>query len=360
MEYHTHPTDEIVDVQRTGMMARPNPQIVYITTAGLNVESPCHSYYEYASKIINPNLDTENEQIFVAIFEADQGDDITNVDTWRKANPQLTTYDAGMQSLTSDLKMAQDQPEKMRAFLTKNMNLWVDHKDDGYMDLGKWNKCYDPDFNREDFLSKANVYIGIDLSARVDLTSVGMVAVYNGKFLVEQHTFVPEAKFHERMSRDKVRYDLFEDQGLLTRTDGETVDYAYIRNHVLELTEKYNVVEVCYDSWNSQHLANELTDEGCVMVEIPQRITHLSHPTKTFREFVYEDKIIHMDDGLLRWALNNVVLKIDDQENVMISKSRSMDRIDPVAAVLNAFSRAVYDDQTTDLNAYFTSSDFSF
>lgn len=358
-EYHTHPTDEIVDVQRTGMMARPNPQIIYITTAGLNVESPCHSYYEYCSKILNPNLDTENDNIFVAIYEADAGDDISKFETWQKANPLLTTYEAGIESLKSDLKMAQDQPEKMRAFLTKNMNLWVDHKEDGYMDLSKWNKCYDANLEREEFMRNANIYIGIDLSSRLDLTSVGMVAVYQGKFLVEQHSFVPETKFLERMSRDKVRYDLFEEQGLLSRTDGDSVDYSFVRDYVLSMTKKYNVMEVCYDPWNSTHLANELTEQGCLMVEIPQRITHLSNPTKNFREFVYESKVLHTDDGLLRWALNNVVLKVDDQENIMISKSRSMDRIDPIAAILNAFSRAIYDDQMLDLNTYFMSDGFS-
>ena len=72
-EYHTHPDDEIVDVQRTGMMARPNPQIIYITTAGTNINSACKSYYDYSSRILNPEDDTDNDNIFVAIFEIDEG-----------------------------------------------------------------------------------------------------------------------------------------------------------------------------------------------------------------------------------------------------------------------------------------------
>ncbi|MDR4241505.1 terminase TerL endonuclease subunit, partial [Bacillus mycoides] len=42
------------------------------------------------------------------------------------------------------------------------------------------------------------------------------------------------------------------------------------------------------------------------------------------------------------WALNNAVIKMDDQENIMISKKISKKRIDPAAAVLNAFARAMY------------------
>ena len=44
----------------------------------------------------------------------------------------------------------------------------------------------------------------------------------------------------------------------------------------------------------------------------------------------------------------------------MIGKQVSKDRIDPIAAVINAFSRAMYDDLTVDLNTYIMSDNFSF
>jgi len=67
-----------------------------------------------------------------------------------------------------------------------------------------------------------------------------------------------------------------------------------------------------------------------------------------------------MGDSMLKWALNNAILKLDQQENVMIGKQVSKDRIDPIAAVINAFSRAMYDDLTVDLNTYIMSDNFSF
>ena len=96
------------------------------------------------------------------------------------------------------------------------------------------------------------------------------------------------------------------------------------------------------------------------MVEIPQSLTQLSEPTKRFREYLYDDKIMHADDKLLKWAISNAVLKSDQQENVMIGKQISRDRIDPIAAVINAFARAMYDEYVVDLNNYLLSDDFSF
>lgn len=359
-EYHTHPDDEIVDVQRTGMMARANPQIVYITTAGMNSQSSCREFYTYASTILDPENDTENEQVFIAIYELDEGDDIKDEKMWIKANPLVTTYPEGINSLRSDLKMALDQPSKMRGFMIKNMNLWIDYKEDGYMELSKWNRVEVDPSEKEEFMNGANFYLGIDLSMTTDLTSVGWVAVKNGKFMVGQHSFMPEGKYHERMSRDKVRFDIFRDRGELTTTPGDVVDYGYVKQWVVDFCAEHNVLQIGFDKWNATHFAQELMNEGYPMVEIPQSVTQLSEPTKRFREYVYDNKVVHLGDRLLKWAMSNAVLKEDQQENVMIGKQVSRDRIDPVAAIINAFARAMYDDQVVDLNGYFLSDDFSF
>src|SRR5690625_7866083 len=76
------------------------------------------------------------------------------------------------------------------------------------------------------------------------------------------------------------------------------------------------------------------------MVEIPQSLRQLSGPTKEFRREVYAGNIIHFKDPLLSWAVGNAVQRQDAQENIMLDKSRSTERIDPIAAVINAFSRA--------------------
>lgn len=359
-EYHAHQTNEIVDVQKSGMIARKSPLLVYITTAGFDLNSPCFEMYNYTSDILNPETETENDDIFVAIYELDKDDDVKDERNWQKANPIVATYPEGLQSIRSELKIALDQPEKMRNFLTKNMNVWYEYAENGYMDLSKWNRCEVDAGDMEAFMQGANVYLGIDLSMTTDLTSVGWVAVKGGKFMVGQHSFMPSAKYTERMSKDRTRYDVFRDKGYLTLTEGDIVDYFYVKEWVVDFCSKYNVLQIGFDKWNASHFAQDLMNEGYPMLEIPQSITQLSEPTKKFREAVYEGKVLQMGDSMLRWALNNAILKLDQQENVMIGKQVSKDRIDPIAAVINAFSRAMYDDLTVDLNTYIRSDNFSF
>lgn len=358
-EYKDNQTSELRDTQKTGMIARANPLLVVITTAGFDLSVPCYSDYQYYSRVLDPEDDAENSEIFIAICELDKDDDVKDERNWIKANPIVATYEKGIESLRSELKLALEQPERMRAFLTKNMNMWVDQSEDGFINMKKWNK-QEYDGNVSEFMQGAHVYLGIDASMTTDLTSVGWTAVKDGMFLVGQHSFVPEDKFNERMSRDKVRYDLFVDNGYMTKTEGSVVDYNYMKQYIVDFCKKYNVKEIGYDKWNLTMFAQDMENLGYPMVEIPQSISQLSEPTKKFREKVYDKKLFHDGDPLLRWATNNAITKSDPQENIMIGKNMSKDRIDPIAAVVNSFARAMYDEFTVDLNEYILSDDFGF
>lgn len=349
-EYKDNLTSELRDTQKTGMIARPNRLLIVITTAGFDLSVPCYSDYQYYSRVLNTDDDAENDEIFICIMELDEGDDVKDESNFIKANPIVATYESGMESLRSELKLALEQPERMRAFLTKNMNVWVDQTDNGYMDMKRWNNQAVSFEEYDQFLRGANIYLGVDASMTEDLTSVGWVAVKDGKFMVGQHSFVPEDKFNERMSRDKVRYDLFVQQGYMTKTPGAVVDYLYLKDFVVEFCSKHNVLEIGYDKWNLNMFSQDLMNEGYPMVEIPQGIAHLSEPTKKFRSNVYDKKIFHNGDPLLKWAIGNAVVKSDPQENIMLGKNISRDRIDPIAAPINAFARAMYDELTVDLN----------
>lgn len=359
-EYKDNQTSELKDTQKTGMVARPNRLLVIITTAGFDLDYPAYSDYEYYARVLDPASSEENDELFIAISELDRGDDIKDETNWIKANPIVTSYKEGLDSLRSDAKRAFAQPETMRSFLTKNMNLWVDQKENGYMSLEKWDEQVVDEEFVEDFLVGANLYYGIDLSSTIDLTSLGYVAVKEGKFLVGQHSYTPRDKFQERLSQERARFDLFEMNGELTVTEGSVVDYNYIKNDLLVWAQERGVRQVGFDAWNANLLATELMNEGLEMIEVKQSISALSEATKSFREKVYDGSLYHEDDGLLKWSINNAVEQEDQNGNIKINKSRSKDRVDPLDAILNAYSLAMYDSQVNDMNKAILSDDWTF
>ncbi|PUF85768.1 MULTISPECIES: terminase TerL endonuclease subunit [unclassified Geobacillus] len=350
-EYHAHPTSEIYDVLVSGMGARPQPLMMIITTAGFELQHPCYSVeYQYVSKILDPNNPIENDEYFVMINELDKDDDIKDERNWEKANPILCSYEEGLAYLRGELKTALDVPEKMRNFLTKNMNVWVNMRENGYMDMSKWAAC-GQDFDLS-ILEGLECVVGVDLSAKIDLTSVGFIFKKDGKYIVLGHSFMPEDTLNQKRRTDKVPYDLWVRQGWITATPGAVVDYGFIKAYIKNFTEKYNirVREICADPWNATQFMQDMEAEGYTVIEIRQGIQTLGGPTKDFREQVYSGNLIHNNNPVLTWAISNAVTRQDANENIMLDKSKSSERIDPIAAVINAHVRAMLRDDSIDIN----------
>ncbi|POD82715.1 putative terminase large subunit [Bacillus subtilis subsp. subtilis] len=359
-EYHAHKTSEIYDVLASGMAARAQPLMLIITTAGFELNNPAYRVeYDYVSRILDPNKVEQNEQYFVMINELDKGDDVKDEKNWIKANPIVAANEHGLNYLRGELEVALAVPEKMRNFMTKNMNIWVNMRENGYMDMQAWTDCGSdkiPDLkNRE-------CYVGIDLSKTIDLTAASFIfPLDNGSFAVESHGFMPEDTFHERMKTDNVPYDLWKKRGWLTTTDGAVVDYDYIRAYIKKMEKEngWRIKEIGYDPYNATQFAQQMEADGYTMIEIRQGVATLSEPTKDFRAKVKSKKIIHSKNDLLTWAMGNAVTKVDAQENIMLDKSKSTQRIDPAAALINAYVRASQVERAVDLNAYIQSGAFS-
>lgn len=348
-EYHAHETDEIYNIIDSGMIARAQPLLMIITTAGVNLNNPCYrSEYQYVSKLLDPNSPVENERYFAMVNELDKDeegnliDDIRDEKAWLKANPIAASYPEGIENIRAKLQEALEKPDKMDDFLTKNMNIWINKRAQGYISSDRWAVCGMenlPDINGLD------AYVGVDLSATTDLTSVSIeIPLSDGRFVVLSHSFIPEEKLDERVKTDKMPFDQWARQGWITTTPGAVVDYTFVREYIKAIAETHgvSVKEICYDKYNARHLMQELEADGFVTVEIPQGIRYLSEPTKNFRTKVFEKKIIHNNNPVLSWAVGNAVTRKDAQENIMLDKSKSTDRIDPLAALINAHARAMF------------------
>lgn len=350
-EYHLHDTTEYYDVLTSGMKTRRQPILIIITTAGFELNYPCYrEEYRYVSEILNPDIPIDNDRYFVMINELDKDDegnlidDIKDESVWPKANPIVTLTEVGLESIRDELKVAQDKPEKMRDFLTKTMNVWVNLRSAGYMNMEKWRLC---GISKEKFyrlIHGLEVTVGFDLSATIDLTSTGFeIPLPDGRIAVTSHSFMPEATFFTKMKTDKVPYDVWKKQGWLTLTPGSEVDYRFMVKWVAEFIVKHKLIEkeFCFDRYMATLLAQELTDEGHTVIEIPQGIPTLGIPTKDFRAKAYDKKIVHPFNPVLTWAISNAVTRKDHNENIMLDKSKSIERIDPIASLINAHVRVM-------------------
>lgn len=407
-EYHAHPSSKLFDLMSTAQGQRAQPLMFTITTAGDDVESPCHHEYEYCKLIVEGSVSdkpdaTKNERYFVIIRELDENDDEHDPANWIKANPLRCSTPRGLERLKQqhDEAFGSGIPEKIRAFRVKNLNRWVHGNESSYMGLymigegaqqSKWDQLA---VSRETFLELTRgllCVVGVDLSKKIDLTALGYVfALRDGRVAVSAHGFMPEAAVDRHWKTDKIPYRDWAKAGWLTVTSGDVTDYALLENQIEAInarTEKvtsadqqlaqeikldilrrtihfavgngWQIHEICYDPYNATHFKNEMDEKGYTTIEVRQTMPNLNEPTKLFRELVASGKLVHDGSPLLTWCVGNAQEIVDTKENIMISKKKSKDtrRIDLLAATIDGLFRVQPLRDATSYQDYVKSDDF--
>lgn len=343
-EYHQHPTSEFYDLGLGSQTKQP--LLMIITTAGIDLNVPCYTQeYKYADSLLDPNCDIENDEYFADIFELDKDDNIDDIKNWHKANPIRMSYMEGIEKIRLDYGVAKDIPEKMTAFKTKMLNVWVQQTENGYMDMAKWKACEVKEIYTE---NKAPCYVGFDMSAKIDLTSVAFVVPMKTgdivRYAVWSHSFIPNnEKLSERIKVDKMPYQAWVDSGYITVTDTPIVNQQAVVDYVLDFCKKmnFNIEMFCFDPANASKMMIELSDMGYSVVEVYQSHKSLNEATAGFREQVYCGNVMYEKNPVLNYAMKNAVIRTN-RGLIKIDKDATKNRIDPVDALLAGFKLAMY------------------
>lgn len=361
-EYHQHPTAEFYDLGLGSQTIEPLLNI--ITTAGVDLNYPCYvQEYQYCSRILDPDSDVEDDAYFVDICELDPEDyenldNLDNEELWWKANPIRMSYPEGRQKIREEWAIAKEVPEKMSIFLTKMMNVWVQARQNGYMNMSKWKACEVTELPID--IKGQPVYIGLDLSAKLDMTSVSFVIPFTREddergnpvleYIVFCHSFIPSReRLIEHIRVDKVAYDAWERQGFITVTDTPIVDQSRMLNYIFEFVKSHElkIQCFCFDPANAAKIMMDLAAEGFVVEEVFQSYKHLNEATCGFREQVYSRHVFYLHNPMLNYAMGNAVLRMNNGL-IKVDKDATTKRIDPVDSTLCGFKLASYHDFGTD------------
>lgn len=359
-EYHLFDTSEAVDVMESGMGARYNPLIAIITTAGRKIFCPCKEEYDYCSKIINPNVPINDDRYFVVIAEIDDKDDPFDFINLCKANPVVSTYKTGLESLQEKLDTAKERADKRIEYLTKQCNRWINQKiNDPYMDMDKWSKC---EIDEIPNIEGLKCVIGLDKSDKIDLTSITYeIDLGNNEILIMNHCFIPEETLEAKMKTDKVPYDSWTKQGYITVIPGAKIKNDYIVERIKEDLKKYKfeLDSVAYDPWHCEDIVESLEDEGILCIEVPQTYASLSEPTKDFRAKVYAKEVKYVKNPVLTYCMSNAVEDKDRKENLKLWKEKkSSERIDAAVTCIISHVRMM-DQLNSNINNHVLSDGWS-
>ena len=334
-ELHVWPDDKLWIALLTGTAARSEPLTIAITTAGYDRESICYKQHDYAAKVRDEIID--DPSFLPVLYAADDEDDWTDPETWRKANPNLDVS-ISLDYLTRECSRAQESPAYENTFRRLHLNQWTE-QDVRWIPMEKWRACQ----GEMPQLDGLPCYGGLDLGAVQDITAFVLVFPLDGKYYVKPWFWIPEAALDNRDKRNRHSYLDWRGRGELEITAGSEMHYDLIRKRINEICDDYDVQQINVDRlFQGAQLCQQLKeDDGWPIVEFGQGFLSMAAPSKEFMEAVLTGRLVHGGNHVLTWMASNAAYKEDPAGNTKPDKSKSSDKIDGIVATIMGVAGAM-------------------
>lgn len=385
-ELHEHRDGTVVNKMRAGFKGRKQPLLLEITNSGHDRTSICWQHHQHSLDILEGRV--ADEQWFAYVCQLDpcvlhfsEGyqqpkdgcadcDDWTDPAVWPKANPSLgvTIHESYLQSQV-DLAIA--MPSDQALVKRLNFCLWTESHQI-WIPSDRWDAC------KVESVSVDNAALrpaaaGLDLSSQHDLSSLVVAlriddapseepaeqVVIEGmneegqrvelkltlNFSVELiPTFwMPRETLLERVTKERIPYDVWERAGHVVATAGPVIDHQLIYDAILASWRRYRIQRMGLDMRDATMLFVKLRDEGRLgdnIVGVGQA-KKLSEAYKLFETLVRSRRIRHNGNPVLAWNIANAEPQRDRTGALWIEKPKNAEtkRIDGAVAAAMAISQ---------------------
>lgn len=363
-EYHEHQTDRLYSAMTTGMGARSQPLTLIITTAGVDLESPCYDKDKEVKEVLDGI--TPNERVFGMIYELDADDDWQDPANLIKANPNLDVS-ISLEYLLDQLHAAKTVPRKTNTVKTKHLNMWVSGKS-AFFNMEHWKAAEDRSLRIEDFTGDRG-YLGLDLAKKMDMNA-GIplfTREIDGKrhyYAVSPKFWVPEDSINTtdpKQLKAADRFRKFHTMGVLDATDGAEADYREILASIIDWRDTHSVHfdEIDLDPAGATALRHDLEDESYTCVEIVQTFKHMSPAMMELEAALAGGRFHHDGNPILTWCISNVIGKYipGSDDVVRPTKGDKQSKIDGATALFNALTRALLNEGTGETSSVYDEDD---
>jgi phage terminase large subunit-like protein len=302
-ELHAHKDPELYYALTTGQLARENPLVVSITTAGYDRESICWDVYERGQALEVQGIEAMRAaRFFSRWYQADPDADIDDEAEWERANPASWVKLEDLRHQRASL------PEFV--FRRLHLNQWTD-TEEAWVSPADWDACKgEVLFNREN-----PCWVGVDIGLKRDARAFVWCQWHGDKLHIG----------HE----------------IVTPTESKPLTAQGARGALIERTKGWSgLKEINYDPWQFTESAEMLLEMGLPMVEFDQGNARMAPASERIYELIKEHRIVHDGDPTLRAHVLAAVVA-QTERGWRISKKESRNRIDAAVAMTIAADRAV-------------------
>lgn len=324
--------DDFVDAITTSMGAYDDSMLIVISTQAA-------SDSDLLSVWIDDYREHKDPQTVCHVHEAPVDCDVLDESAWRAANPALGNF----RSLSDMQKLAREasrMPSKDASFRNLNLNQRVETLSP-LISRGVWiANSFAPDPLA---FSIGQVFGGLDLSARMDLTALVLISFYLDRWHVKPFFWTPSEGLHERAKRDRQNYPLWKEQGFLRTTPGASVDYDHVVSDMRDILAGMNVKQIAFDRWRISLFEQSMQRCGVYdwpMMKHGQGFGDMGLAVDELEAALVNDRVSHGNHPVLTMCAANAVVVKDEAGNRKLDRKRATGRIDGMQAMAMAFGAA--------------------
>jgi phage terminase large subunit-like protein len=321
------PRSEFVDAIVTAQGAYENAMLFAISTQAPNDGDLFSIWLDDARSSGDP-------RIVCHVYEAPKDAALDDRAAWYAANPALGKF-RSLKDVEEQAERAQRMPSFEPTFRNLVLNQRVEMSAP-FVPRSVWlanNAAVDAEL-----FYRAPVYIGLDLSAKTDLTAMVCMAHDGERWHVQSHFWTPAKGLHDRAKRDRAPYDVWVDQGYIRAIPGASIDYEAVGRDMADILDGMNITALAFDRWRFDILKKELSDLGLELPLVPfgQGFRDMAPAVDTLETLLLNEQICHGGHPVLTMCMANAKIERDEAGNRKLNKAKSTGRIDGAVALAMA------------------------
>jgi len=346
-EVHAMPNADLINALKTGMGARSQPLLIYITTADYERPSICNELLDYALRVREGAI--KDASFLPVLFMASTADDWTSEETWKKANPNYG-ISVKPEFLKQECERAKNSARYENVFKQLYLNVKTEQQS-RWLQMEAWRACGDGETdpviwrqNKIAAMRGRRCWGGLDLGSTSDLTAFVLLFNEHDRLICLCWFWMPELGLAKKDFRFRELYQTWINQGFIIQTDGEICDYDKVRADIVDLMGQFEIVDVAVDRlFQGAETSERLRREGLDILGFPQSFMGMTAPSKAFEEAVIGGRLSHGNNPVLTWMAANVGVKADQQGNIKPVKMEGPLKIDGIVAAVMAMARSLVD-----------------
>ena len=274
-----------------------------------------------------------NPHVSIWWYKLDSIDEVSNPDMWLKANPNLdktVTYETYQQAV----ERAEKVPAARNDILAKRFGIPME----GYTYYFPYEEIL-PHTHREYWGMPCA--LGADLSQGDDFCAFTfMFPLSNGCFGIKTRDYITSLTLMKLPGAMRQKYEEFIAEGSLIVMDGTVLDMMSVYDDLdsFIIDADYDVRCFGYDPYNAKEFVERWERENSPfgIVKVIQGVKTESVPLGELKK-LSEERMLLFDEKLMSFAMGNCITLEDTNGNRKLLKRRREEKIDAVAAMMDAY-----------------------